>query len=84
MSALYDTADPAQIKANVATHFAGQPVRLSGLQRILAPAASQALTTADHGSAVRTATFGAIARFMQSHDLDDVVYRVTPDRVSRF
>ncbi len=83
MAALYDTADPAQIKANVATHFAGQPVRISGLQRILAPAASQALTTADHGSAVRTATFGAIARFMQSHNLDDIVYRVTPDRVSR-
>ncbi len=84
MAALYDTTDPTQIKANVAAHFAGQPVRLNGLQRLLAPAASQALTTADHGRAVRTATFGAIAGFMQNHDLDDSVYRVTPDKVLRF
>lgn len=84
MAALYDTPDPRQIKANIAAHFEGQEVRLNGLQRLFAPAASQALTTADHGAVVRTATFGAIARFMETHDLADLTYRITPDRLVRF
>ena len=83
-AALYDTADPRQIKANIAAHFKGQPIALNGVQRLLAPAASAALTTADHGSTVQTATFGSIARFMQSHDLDDEIYRITPEMVVRF
>ncbi len=84
MAALYDTRNRAQIKANVAAHFTPQPVRLNGVQRLLAPAASQALTTADHGASVGTATFGSIARFMAAHDLAEVTYRITPERVVRF
>ena len=84
MAALYDTIDSGQIKANIAAHFAPQQVRLGGLKRLLAPAASQALTTADHGANVGTATFGSIARFVQNNDLDDAVYRITPERVVRF
>lgn len=84
MAALYDTSDRNRIKANIAAHFTPQHVQLNGLQRLLAPAASQALTTADHGPRVGTATFSSIARFMQANDLDDVVYRITPDRVIAF
>ncbi|PJI91511.1 hypothetical protein BC777_0339 [Yoonia maricola] len=84
MAALYDTSDPAQIKANIAAHFTPQPIRLNGMQRLLAPAASAALTTADHGSNVGTATFGSIARFMEANDLDDEIYRITPTQVVRF
>jgi hypothetical protein len=83
-AALYDITDQQQIKANVAAHFTPQPVVLGGLQRMLAPAASAALTTADHGTSVRTATFGSIARFMESYDLDDEIYRITPDALVRF
>ncbi|MEL6684160.1 MAG: DUF2145 domain-containing protein [Pseudomonadota bacterium] len=84
MAALYDTSDPAQIKANIAAHFTPQPVRLNGVQRLFAPAASAALTTADHGANVGTATFGSIARFMEANNLDDEVYRITPTQVVRF
>jgi hypothetical protein len=84
MAALYDTSDPAQIKANIAAHFVPQTVRLNALQRLFAPAASQALTTVDHGPQVATATFGSIARFMQNHNLAADVYRITPDRLVRF
>jgi hypothetical protein len=84
MAALYDTRDRAQIKANIAAHFVPQPVQLNGLQRLFAPAASKALTTADHGGSVGTATFGSIARFMETHDLDDEIYRITPTAVVRF
>ncbi len=84
MAAIYGTSDQTQIKANIAAHFVPQTVPLNGLQRLFAPAASQALTTADHGSTVGTATFGSIARFMQTHDLDDEIYRITPQRLVRF
>ncbi len=84
MAALYGTSDRAQIKANIAAHFVPQSVPLNGLQRLFAPVASHALTTADHGANVGTATFGSIARFMQSNDLHDEVYRITPDRLVRF
>ena len=83
-SALYATDNPRRIKANIAAHFTGQPLAVSGLQRLIAPVASAALTTSDHGTQVQTATFGSIARFMQSHDLHDEIYRITPDRLVRF
>ena len=36
---------PQQIKANIAAHFTPQPIKMGGLKRALAPAASKALTT---------------------------------------
>ena len=57
---------------------------LNGLQRLFAPAATQALTTVDHGPTVRTATFSSIARFMEANDLADEVYRITPEQFVRF
>lgn len=84
MSALYGTRDKAQIKANVAAHFKPQVIPIGGLKRALAPAASAALTTADHGAVVATATFGSIARFMQSNKLATKVYRLTSDGAYRF
>lgn len=83
-AALYGTNDQNQIRANIAAYFEPQVVQIGGLQRLLAPAASQALTTADHGAEVKTATFGSIARFMQNNDLADEIYKITPDRLVRF
>ncbi|SLN51829.1 hypothetical protein ROG8370_02306 [Roseovarius gaetbuli] len=84
MASLYNTRSVPQIKANIEAHFKPQAIRLGGLKRLLAPAASQALTTADHGSGVATATFGSIARFMTANNLVKDVYRFTPDKVMRF
>lgn len=84
MASLYDTGDPEQIKANIAAHFDAQPVRIGGLKRLLAPAASAALTTSDHGPTIETATFGAIARFMAQHDLSDQIYRYSVDGAAPF
>ena len=83
MAALYDTGDPQQIKANIAAHFTPQPIPVNGLQRLFAPVASAALTTADHDGAVATATFGSLARFTRQFDLADEVYRITPERLQR-
>ncbi|MDB2407830.1 DUF2145 domain-containing protein [Jannaschia sp.] len=84
MAALYDTADKTRIRRNVAAHFRPQAIHLGGAKRLLAPIASGALTTADHGNTVATATFGSISRFMKAHDLEDAVYRLTPHGSSRF
>ncbi|WP_300033430.1 DUF2145 domain-containing protein [uncultured Roseobacter sp.] len=78
MASLYGTTSSAQIKANIAAHFDPHPIKIGGIKRVLAPAASPALTTADHSGRVATATFGSIARFMQTHDLDDGIYRQRP------
>ncbi|WP_282061478.1 DUF2145 domain-containing protein [Roseobacter litoralis] len=84
MASLYDTSDQDQIKANIAAHFEPQPIKISGFKRLLAPAKSATLTTADHASQIGTATFGSIARFMVTHDLSDQVYRFTPNGAERF
>lgn len=77
MASLYDTRDKARIKANIAAYFDPQPVEVSGMKRLLAPAAAPALTTVDHGGKVATATFGSIARFMRENALDAHIYRHT-------
>lgn len=77
MASLYGTKDKARIKANINAYFDPQPVEVTGMKRLLAPATSPALTTADHGARVATATFGSIARFMRENDLDAHIYRHT-------
>lgn len=84
MAALYDTDDHQQIKANIAAHFTPQVIQVNGLERFLAPVASQALTTADHGAQVDTATFGSLARFMEGNNLHHEIYRITPTQLVRF
>ena len=84
MAALYGTSDVPQIKANIAAYFEPQHIQIGEFKRAFAPAASQALTTADHGATVSTATFGSIARFMNANELASLVYRITPDSLVRF
>lgn len=75
-ASLYGTGNRQQIKANIGAHFQPHVVRIGGLKRALAPVASQALVTSDHGQTVATATFGSIARFMQANDLEARVYEI--------
>lgn len=84
MASLHGTSNKARIKANITAHFKAQPVALSDTKRGLAAFASRALTTRDHGDTVATATFGSIARFMQSHRLAKRVYRIDQARVVAF
>jgi hypothetical protein len=84
MAGLYGTSDKAKIKANIAAHFKPQYIKVDGFKRLLAPVASKALTTQDHGSKIYTATFSSIARFMKTNKLAAEVYRITPDRAFAF
>ena len=82
MASLYGTHDSRQIKSNITAYFQPQPISISGTKRFLAPVASQAFTTSDHGANVATATFGSIARFMKAHDLSAKTYRITRDKLA--
>lgn len=84
MASVYGTNNVSQIKANISAHFQPQKIQVGGLKRLLAPVASQALTTSDHDAKVATATFGSIAQFMRENKLASQVYRVTPDKLFRF
>jgi hypothetical protein len=84
MASVYGTKSKPQIKANIASYFQPQEIKLGGMKRFLASASSKALTTQDHGPKVATATFGSIARFMKAHKLASKVYRITPNKVVRF
>lgn len=84
MAALYDTSDPARIKSNITAHFTPQLIKIGGLKRALAPVASQALTTQDHGAQIRTATFRSILRFMRQNKLVTKSYRLTPSQTLSF
>jgi hypothetical protein len=81
MASVYDEVDTRRIKANIRAYFHPQVIKVSGLKRLLAPFASAALTTADHGRRIETATFGSIARFMRTYDLAAQVYRISPNSV---
>ena len=84
IASLYGTSDVARIKANIASHFEPQNIRISGFKRMLAPVASQALTTVDHDDTIATATFGSIARFMDANKLAKNIYRINPKAVISF
>lgn len=83
-ASIYGTSDRARIKANIAAYFQPQVIQIDGVKRVLAPLASQALTTVDHGATIGTATFGSIARFMEANTLSSDIYRITPGHLSRF
>lgn len=78
-ASLYGTDNAPQIKANIAAHFVPQKIQIGGFKRLLAPAASKALTTEDHGDTIATATFSAIARFMEANELAQGIYKITPN-----
>jgi len=84
MAGLHGTNEQNAIKSRIAADFQAQPIKISGLKRFLAPAASAALTTSDHGDTIATATFSSIARYMRDNNLASEVYRLTPDHALRF
>lgn len=83
IASIHGTTDKSRIKARIAAEFHPQPIRISGLKRFLAPAASAALTTSDHGKGVATVTFGSLARYLRAKNLASEVYQLTPGRAVR-
>lgn len=79
-AAIYNTDDPARIRANVNAWFAPMPIRVSAGKLALGALLHKELRTDDHHGTIQTATFGSIGRFLAANDLltEGFRYRVDP------
>jgi len=68
-AAAWETADMAQIKANLKQHFRPTKVKTSLIERFLAPLAEDRIKTDDQGSTIITATYESMAAFMRDNGL---------------
>lgn len=66
-AAVWQTADYAQIKVNLAAAFTPSRVEASGLKRFFAPIVDARLRTDDHDGPVETVTFESLAAFMEGN-----------------
>ena len=78
-SAVWETTDYPQLKANLAAHFQAHELSVGPLSRLFGPLVDERLKTRDHrGKAIQTVTYAALARFMLAHGYADAAYTVTP------
>jgi len=79
-AAAWETADMAQIKANLKQHFRPTKVKTSLIERFLAPLAEDRIKTDDQGSTIITATYESMAAFMRDNGLlkEAYILRRTP------
>jgi hypothetical protein len=75
-AAVWETADYAQIKVNLAASFTPSRVKPGALKRLFAPLVDARLRTGDHDGPVETVTFESLAAFMQDHGYADEVLRL--------
>ena len=68
-AAAWETADMAQIKANLKQHFRPTKVKTSLIERFLAPLAEDRIKTDDQGGTIITATYESMAAFMRDNGL---------------
>jgi len=68
-SAIYQTDDINRLYANNNRYFKAQPVQISPLKLLLGSAFSKGVTTSDHSAAIKTTTFGSIAKYLKDYDL---------------
>ena len=76
-SAVWDTADRDQIRADLKAHYTPTTVQTGPVMRLLAPLADARLKTDDHSGPLRTATYESIAAFMRDNGLLDAAYSLS-------
>lgn len=78
VSAIYNTNNPHQIKANIAQYFIPQEIRISAIKGLFGPLFMQEFKTSDQPNGhIFTTTFGSIADFMRHYKLSTKQYRIT-------
>jgi len=68
-SAIYQTTDIMQLKANSKEYFIPQKLKVSGLKLALGGLFSKGVHSSDHKGKPKTATFTTIARYLSKFDL---------------
>jgi hypothetical protein len=64
---VWETADYAQIKANLGASFVGSRIAADPLMRVFGPMVDARLRLDDHDGKLRTATFESLSEFMLTH-----------------
>jgi hypothetical protein len=75
-SAVWDTIDRDQIRADLRAHYTPTTVRTGPMTRLLAPLADARLKTDDQSGPLRTATYESMAAFMRDNGLLKDAYSV--------
>jgi hypothetical protein len=78
-AAIYQTNDIEQIKRNTTAYFEAQPVNVSPLKLMLGNWLIKDVTTSDHNGPVVTATFNAIANYMDTYGLVRERFEIEPE-----
>ncbi|WP_429218819.1 DUF2145 domain-containing protein [Aeromonas veronii] len=78
-SALYNTSEYGQIKANIKAYFKPQEINLGVMKSLLGPLFVKDFTTRDQNGPIVTATFTTIASFMNEYQLSDAIYHLDKD-----
>ncbi|MGL5487118.1 MAG: DUF2145 domain-containing protein [Shewanella sp.] len=78
-SAIYNTNDYQQIKANIKAYFKPQEINLGTMKTLLGPLFVKDFTTRDQNGPIVTATFTTIANFMNEYQLSDATYHLVKD-----
>jgi hypothetical protein len=68
-SAIYQTDNVKQLKANAKAYFKAQPINESGLKLKMAAMFMDDLALSDHSSKVKTATFTTLVNYLAENDL---------------
>jgi len=78
-SAIYETTDIKQLKANSKAYFTAQKVKVSGLKLALGGLFMDGVHNSDHKGKPRTATFTRIAEYLQQFELMDKSVTINAD-----
>lgn len=70
-SAIYQTNDIAQLKANTKAYFTPQKVKVNPLKLMLGDLFVDEVSTDDHKGKIYTTTFSAIGRYLAQYDLSN-------------
>lgn len=76
-SAVWQTPDREQIRANLKAHYTPTTVQAGAVMRLFAPLADPRLKTDDQSGPLRTATYESMAAFMRDNGLLQATYSVT-------
>ena len=76
-SALWNTDDEAQIRADERAHFTPTIVQANGLMRLFGPLVDKRLKTDDQSGPIRTATYESMTQFLRDNGLLETAYSVT-------
>jgi hypothetical protein len=75
-AAIYGTTDMEQLKVNARQYFEAQTIRINPLKLFFASLFMPEIRTSDHKGAIRTATFGSLASYLERNGLAERVMTI--------